>query len=117
MIRRPPRSTLFPYTTLFRSQAHHEEAEIVLFSARFEAELAELSGEERREFLAQAGVTEPGLDRLIPAGYHLLGLQTFFTVGDNEGRAWTLARGQTSFEAAGGNHPALPRRFIPPPPA
>src|SRR5207245_1249879 len=80
-------------------QAHHEEAEIVLFSARFEAELAERSEEERREFLAQAGVTEPGLDRLIHAGYHLLGLQTFFTVGDNEVRAWTMHRGQTSFEA------------------
>src|SRR2546427_2717617 len=76
MIRRPPRSTLFPYTTLFRSQAHHEEAEIVLFSARFEAELAELSGEERREFLAQAGVTEPGLDRLIRSEEHTSELQS-----------------------------------------
>ena len=93
-------------------QAHHEEAEIVLFSARFEAELAELSGEERREFLAQAGVTEPGLDRLIHAGYHLLGLQTFFTVGDNEVRAWTMHRGQTSFEAAGEIHSDFQRGFI-----
>src|SRR3989441_7012651 len=122
MIRRPPRSTLFPYTTLFRSltakpilyaanvneddlaqgggrwldalraavQAHHEEAEIVLFSARFEAELAELSGEERREFLAQAGGTEAGLDRLIHPGYHPAGLETVFTLGDNEVRAWTM---------------------------
>ena len=93
-------------------QAHHEEAEIVLFSARFEAELAELSGEERREFLAQAGVTEPGLDRLIHAGYHLLGLQTFFTVGDNEVRAWTMHRGQTAFEAAGEIHSDFQRGFI-----
>jgi len=93
-------------------QAHHEEAEIVLFSARFEAELAELSGEERREFLAQAGVTEPGLDRLIHAGYRLLGLQTFFTVGDNEVRAWTMHRGQTAFEAAGEIHSDFQRGFI-----
>ena len=93
-------------------QAHHEEAEIVLFSARFEAELAELSGEERREFLAQAGVTEPGLDRLIHAGYRLLGLQTFFTVGDNEVRAWTMHRGQSAFEAAGEIHSDFQRGFI-----
>jgi len=73
-------------------QGHHEEAEIVPFSARFEAELAELSGEERREYLASAGVAEPGLDRLIHAGYRLLGLQTFFTVGENEVRAWTMHR-------------------------
>src|SRR6266576_3415637 len=74
-------------------QAHHEEAEIVLFSAKFEAELGELSGDERTEYLASAGVTEPGLDRLIHAGYRLLGLQTFFTVGENEVRAWTMHRG------------------------
>src|SRR5205814_5403912 len=64
-------------------QGHHEEAEIVPFSARFEAELGELSGTERQEYLASAGVAEPGLDRLIHAGYRLLGLQTFFTVGEN----------------------------------
>src|SRR5437867_2944019 len=77
-------------------QAHHEEAEIVPFSARFEAELADLSGEERREYLAAAGVGEPGLDRLIHAGYRLLGLQTFFTVGENEVRARTIHRGETA---------------------
>ncbi len=93
-------------------QTHHEEAEIVLFSARFEAELAELSGEERREFLAQAGVGEPGLDRLIHAGHHLLGLQTFFTVGENEVRAWTMHRGQTAFAAAGEIHSDFQRGFI-----
>src|SRR6267378_5363798 len=71
-------------------QAHHEEAEVVLFSAKFEAELGELSGNERTEYLASAGVSEPGLDRLIHAGYRLLGLQTFFTVGENEVRAWTM---------------------------
>ncbi|HVH10563.1 MAG TPA: redox-regulated ATPase YchF [Gemmatimonadales bacterium] len=93
-------------------QAHHEEAEIVLFSAKFEAELGELSGEERREYLGTAGVTEPGLDRLIHAGYRLLGFQTFFTVGENEVRAWTMHRGDTAFDAAGEIHSDFQRGFI-----
>jgi ribosome-binding ATPase len=93
-------------------QSHHEEAEIVPFSAKFEAELAELSGDERKQFLAQAGVAEPGLDRLIHAGYHLLGLQTFFTVGENEVRAWTIHRGDTAFVAAGQIHSDFQRGFI-----
>src|SRR5213594_4526342 len=93
-------------------QSHHEEAEIVAFSAKLEAELGELVGEERREFLASAGVTEPGLDRLIHAGYHLLGLQTFFTVGENEVRAWTMHRGGTAFDAAGEIHSDFQRGFI-----
>src|SRR2546426_1678392 len=93
-------------------QSHHEEADIVLFSAKFEAELADLSGAERREYLAAAGVTEPGLDRLIHAGYRLLGLETFFTVGDNEVRAWTMHRGATAFAAAGEIHSDFQRGFI-----
>ena len=93
-------------------QTHHEEAEIVLFSAKFEAELAELSGEERQEYLASAGVAEPGLDRLIHAGYRLLGLQTFFTVGENEVRAWTMHRGATAYDAAGEIHSDFQRGFI-----
>ena len=93
-------------------QAHHEEAEIVLFSAKFEAELGELSGDERTEYLASAGMSEPGLDRLIHAGYRLLGLQTFFTVGENEVRAWTMPRGGTAFDAAGEIHSDFQRGFI-----
>src|SRR6059036_3770675 len=93
-------------------QAHHEEAEIVPFSARFEAELGELSGDERTEYLASAGVSEPGLDRLIHAGYRLLALQTFFTVGENEVRAWTMHRGGTAFDAAGEIHSDFQRGFI-----
>jgi GTP-binding protein YchF len=93
-------------------QTHHEEAEIVSFSAKLEAELAELSGDERKEFLASAGVAEPGLDRLIHAGYRLLGLQTFFTVGDNEVRAWTMHRGDTAYAAAGEIHSDFQRGFI-----
>jgi len=57
-------------------------------------------------------VREPGLDRLIHAGYHLLGLQTFFTVGENEVRAWTMARGGTAFDAAGEIHSDFQRGFI-----
>ena len=93
-------------------QGHHEEAEIVLFSAKFEAELAELAGDERREYLASAGVAEPGLDRLIHAGCRLLGLQTFFTVGENEVRAWTMHRGDTAYDAAGEIHSDFQRGFI-----
>lgn len=93
-------------------QTHHEEAEVVLFSAKFEAELAELAGDERAEYLTAAGVTEPGLDRLIHAGYRLLGLQTFFTVGESEVRAWTMHRGGTAFDAAGEIHSDFQRGFI-----
>jgi GTP-binding protein YchF len=93
-------------------QGHHEEAEIVPFSAKFEAELAELTGDERREYLTSAGVAEPGLDRLIHAGYRLLGLQTFFTVGENEVRAWTMHRGDTAYDAAGEIHSDFQRGFI-----
>ncbi len=93
-------------------QAHHEEAEIVLFSAKLEAELADLDPAERTEYLKTAGVAEPGLDRLIHAGYRLLGLQTFFTVGENEVRAWTMRRGATAYDAAGEIHSDFQRGFI-----
>jgi GTP-binding protein YchF len=93
-------------------QEHHEEAEIVVFSAKFEAELTELADEEQQEFLHSAGIEEPGLTRLIRAGYHLLGLETFFTIGDNEVRAWTIRRGATAFDAAGEIHSDFQRGFI-----
>ena len=94
------------------AQAHHEEAEIIPFSAKLEAELGELDPGDRRQFLATAGVTEPGLDRLIHAGYRLLGLETFFTVGENEVRAWTIHRGGTAYDAAGEIHSDFQRGFI-----
>jgi GTP-binding protein YchF len=93
-------------------QAHHEQAEIVRFSAKFEAELSALPVEERAEYLATAGVDEPGLNRLIHAGYHLLGLQTFFTVGEIEVRAWTIHQGDTACAAAGAIHSDFQRGFI-----
>jgi GTP-binding protein YchF len=94
------------------AHAHHEEAEVIPFSARLEAELAELPPADRGEFLAHAGVEEPGLDRLVHAGYRLLGLQTFFTVGENEVRAWTIHRGDTAHAAAGEIHSDFQRGFI-----
>jgi GTP-binding protein YchF len=89
-----------------------EQAEVVPFSARIEAELAELSPDERREFLASLGLESAGLDRLIRAGYHLLGLQTYFTAGEQEVRAWTIHRGDTAPAAAGVIHSDFERGFI-----
>jgi len=90
----------------------HEPAEIVPFSAKIEAELSELSGAERAEFLHHLGIESAGLDRLIRAGYHLLGLQTFFTAGEQEARAWTIHQGDTAPKAAGTIHTDFERGFI-----
>jgi ribosome-binding ATPase len=90
----------------------HEPAEVVPFSAKIEAELSELSGDERREFLDSLGIESAGLDRLIRAGYHLLGLQTFFTAGEQEVRAWTIHQGDTAPKAAGTIHTDFERGFI-----
>ena len=92
--------------------ASGEHAEIVPFSAKIEAELAELSPDERTEFLASLGIESAGLDRLIRAGYHLLGLQTYFTAGEQEVRAWTIHRGDTAPTAAGVIHTDFERGFI-----
>jgi hypothetical protein len=92
--------------------ASHEPAEVVRCAARFEAELAELSPGERVEFLHSVGVETGGLARLIRAGYHLLGLQTFFTTGEKEVRAWTIHRGDTAPVAAGVIHTDFERGFI-----
>ena len=89
-----------------------EHAELVPFSAKIEAELAELPPEERAEFLAHLGIESAGLDRLIRAGYHLLGLQTYFTAGEQEVRAWTIHRGDTAPVAAGVIHTDFERGFI-----
>lgn len=93
-------------------EASGEHAEVVPFSAKIEAELAELSPEERTEFLASLGLETAGLDRLIRAGYHLLGLQTYFTAGEQEVRAWTIHRGDTAPQAAGVIHTDFERGFI-----
>lgn len=89
-----------------------EQAEIVPFSAKIEAELAELPEEDRKDFLDSLGLTSAGLDRVIKAGYHLLGLQTYFTAGEVEVRAWTIYRGDTAPKAAGVIHTDFERGFI-----
>ena len=77
-----------------------------------EAEFAALNDEEQAEFLAAAGLEEPGLNRLIHAGYDLLGLQTYFTVGPKEARAWTIHKGDTAPQAAGVIHTDFEKGFI-----
>ena len=89
-----------------------ETAEVVPFSAKIEAELAELPVEDRGDFLASLGLESAGLDRLIRAGFHLLGLQTYFTAGEKEVRAWTIHRGDTAPKAAGVIHTDFERGFI-----
>jgi GTP-binding protein YchF len=89
-----------------------EEAELVPFSAKIEAELAELPSADRAGFLESLGLESAGLDRLIRAGYHLLGLQTYFTAGEQEVRAWTIHRGDTAPQAAGVIHTDFERGFI-----
>jgi ribosome-binding ATPase len=89
-----------------------ETAEIVTFSAKVEAELAELAIEDRKEFLDSLGVTESGLDRLAHAAYHLLGLQSYFTAGEKEVRAWTVHRGDKAPAAAGVIHSDFEKGFI-----
>ncbi|QYK41047.1 MAG: redox-regulated ATPase YchF [Paracoccaceae bacterium] len=84
----------------------------VVISARIEEELAQLPADEAAMFLAEMGLAEPGLDRLIRAGYTLLGLQTYFTVGPKEARAWTIPKGTLAPQAAGVIHGDFERGFI-----
>ena len=100
------------YLTALRAAVAGEHAEIVPLSAKIEAELAELPPEERKEFLESLGIESAGLDRLIQAGYHLLGLQTYFTAGVQEVRAWTINQGDTAPVAAGVIHTDFEKGFI-----
>jgi hypothetical protein len=92
--------------------ADSETAEVVTFSAKVEAELAELPPEDRTEFLASLGLSESGLDRLAHAAYHLLGLQSYFTAGEKDARAWTIHRGDKAPAAAGVIHSDFEKGFI-----
>lgn len=92
--------------------ARREEAGVVVISGNIEQELSLLSPVERQEFLADMGMSEPGLNRLIKAGYELLGLITFYTVGEKETRAWTITRGTKAPGAAGKIHSDFERGFI-----
>lgn len=100
---------------LFAQVAEHaasEGAEIVAICAQIESEIAELDDEEKAEFLADLGMEEPGLNRVIRAGYELLGLQTYFTAGVKEVRAWTIPVGATAPQAAGVIHTDFEKGFI-----
>ena len=93
-------------------RAKAEGAEAVVISAKIESELAGLDTDERAAFLADLGLDEPGLNRLIRAGYKLLGLVTYFTVGPKEARAWTVQRGTKAPQAAGVIHTDFEKGFI-----
>jgi ribosome-binding ATPase YchF (GTP1/OBG family) len=84
----------------------------VAICASIESEIADLSDEDKKEFLTDMGMTEPGLDRLIRGAFKLLGLQTYFTAGVKEVRAWTVAVGATGPQAAGVIHTDFERGFI-----
>ncbi|MBL8551422.1 MAG: redox-regulated ATPase YchF [Hyphomonadaceae bacterium] len=94
------------------ARAKAESAACVVICAQMEAELAALNDEEQTEYLAAAGLQEPGLVKLIHAGYDLLGLQTYFTVGPKEARAWTIHKGWTAPQAAGVIHTDFEKGFI-----
>ncbi len=93
-------------------EADHEPAEVVALAAGMEAEILALDPADRQEYLEAHGLDEPGLYRLIHAGYRLLGLISFFTAGPNEVRAWTIRRGTRAAQAAGEIHSDFERGFI-----
>ncbi len=92
--------------------AKTENAKVVVICAAIEAEIAQLDKSERAEFLASLGLQEPGLNRVIQTGYELLGLQTYFTAGPKETRAWTIEKGMTAPQAAGVIHTDFEKGFI-----
>jgi GTP-binding protein YchF len=100
------------YSALVEKRASAEGAGCVVISAKIEAELAELSEAERQTYLAELGLTEPGLNRLIREGYKLLGLITYFTAGPKEARAWTVPEGTRAPQAAGVIHTDFEKGFI-----
>lgn len=95
-----------------RELARQEGAQVVPVCAAIEAEIAELGDADKVDFLADLGLDEPGLNRVIRAGYSLLGLQTYFTAGEKEVRAWTIPIGATAPQAAGVIHTDFERGFI-----
>ena len=100
------------YVEVVRSIAAAEGAQVVVISAQVESELVELTEADRTEFLESLGVTEGGLKSLIRATYDLLGLQTYFTVGPQETRAWTINKGMSAPQAAGVIHSDFEKGFI-----
>jgi ribosome-binding ATPase len=101
-----------PLLAALEARAAAEGAVVVPVCAAIEAEIAQLEEAERSEFLAELGVSEPGLNRVIRGAYRLLGLETFFTAGPKEVRAWTVRVGATAPQAAGVIHTDFERGFI-----
>jgi ribosome-binding ATPase len=101
-----------PFLDRVREHAAAEGAEVVPVCAAIEEELSQLEDEDKGAFLADMGLDEPGLDRVIRAAYRLLGLQTYFTAGEKEVRAWTVKKGSTAPQAAGVIHTDFERGFI-----
>lgn len=97
---------------LVKEYASKEGSEVIVVCARAEEEIAELDEEEKAEFLEALGIAESGLDKLIRAAYHLLGLATYFTAGEKEVRAWTFKQGMTAPQTAGIIHSDFERGFI-----
>lgn len=101
-----------PHLKAIVDMASTENAQVVAICADIEAEISELDEEEKKEFLLELGQNESGLDKLIRAGYKLLGLQTYFTAGPQEVRAWTINIGDTAPQAAGRIHGDFEKGFI-----
>ncbi|MCA6073135.1 MAG: redox-regulated ATPase YchF [Endomicrobium sp.] len=100
------------YTAVVKEKTKTERAQAIPICAKIEAELSELSESDQRTFLKDLGLEEPGLNRLIKAGYDLLGLATFITAGETEVRAWTIKKGFLAPQAAGVIHSDFERGFI-----
>lgn len=101
------------YVNQVREALHGKDAEILVIAGAVEAEIADLESiDDRMAFLSDAGLEEPGVDKMVRAAYKMLNLQTFFTVGPKEIRAWTIKRGMTAPQAAGVIHSDLERGFI-----
>jgi GTP-binding protein YchF len=101
-----------PLLERLRARAAKENAPVVAISAAMESQIADLDPDDKALFLADMGMTEPGLDRLIRAGYERLGLHTYFTAGPKEVRAWTISHGATASQAAGVIHTDFEKGFI-----
>lgn len=100
------------YVKLVKEFAANENAEVIVICAKIEEEIAELEGDEKAMFLEELGIEESGLDQLIRAAYHLLGLATYFTAGVQEVRAWTFVQGMKAPQCAGIIHSDFERGFI-----
>lgn len=100
------------YVQKVKDFAAKENAEVIVVCAKIESEIAELDGDEKEMFLEELGIEESGLDQLIKAAYHLLGLATYFTAGEQEVRAWTFQKGIKAPQAAGIIHTDFERGFI-----